>query len=71
MTIFGVAVMGPAAYYWYLFLDRRFPSKELKVVLQKVFWDQVIFSPPYYSSFYFILPLMEGTRRAVSLFYDW
>lgn len=60
MTVFGVGVMGPAAYYWYHLIDRVFPSRDYSVVLRKVFLDQAVFSPPYYSTFFFIMPLLEG-----------
>lgn len=43
-TSFGLTA-GVLCHFWYSFLDRSLPGKTLRVVIQKVAVDQVVFSP--------------------------
>lgn len=43
-TSFGLT-SGVLCHFWYSYLDRVLPGKGLRVVVQKVAWDQVLFSP--------------------------
>lgn len=73
MTAFGFCVLGPAGrifirtllisfqgHYWYKFLDKQFPKTTLSSVLTKVALDQLVFSPPFYATFFMTMPLLEG-----------
>jgi len=60
MTIFGTVVLGPAGHFWYKFLDTKFPLTTWKHTAIKVSLDQLCFSPPFYTSFFAIMPLLEG-----------
>jgi len=43
-TAFGLT-SGLLCHHWYNYLDRVFPGRGLRVVLRKVAWDQIVFSP--------------------------
>uniref|UniRef100_A0A1B0G890 Mpv17-like protein 2 n=1 Tax=Glossina morsitans morsitans TaxID=37546 RepID=A0A1B0G890_GLOMM len=58
MGISGLSV-GVVCHYWYQYLDTRLPSRTFKVVLQKIFLDQVIGSPIYISCFFITMGLLE------------
>uniref|UniRef100_A0A4W4HCM1 Mpv17-like protein 2 n=1 Tax=Electrophorus electricus TaxID=8005 RepID=A0A4W4HCM1_ELEEL len=52
--------MGPFLHYWYLWLDRVYTGKVLKIVAKKVLIDQIVASP-LLGAWYFIgLAIMEG-----------
>jgi len=43
-TSFGLT-SGFLCHFWYNYLDKVFPGRGIKVVVQKIAWDQVLFSP--------------------------
>jgi len=60
MAIFGGAVFGPAGHYWYHLLETKLPGTSKKEIFMKVCADQIVFAPPFYGSFFYIMPLLEG-----------
>jgi len=43
-TAFGLT-SGFLCHYWYNYLDKFLPGRGLRVIIQKIAWDQVMFSP--------------------------
>lgn len=58
MGISGASV-GVICHYWYKILDRRMPGRTLRVVMQKIVFDQLICSPVYISAFFITLGVLE------------
>uniref|UniRef100_A0A1A9W1G9 Mpv17-like protein 2 n=1 Tax=Glossina brevipalpis TaxID=37001 RepID=A0A1A9W1G9_9MUSC len=58
MGISGLSV-GVVCHYWYQYLDNRLPNRTFKVVLQKIFLDQVVGSPIYIACFFITMGLLE------------
>lgn len=57
----GVGLLtGPFGHYWYSFLDGRYPHKNTKSALKKVFFDHTIASPIFTISFIFIAHMLDG-----------
>lgn len=62
MALSGLTV-GIVCHYWYKFIDQRLPGRTFRVVMRKVFWDQMICSPIVISTFFLTLGLLENTSR--------
>lgn len=62
MALSGLTV-GITCHYWYKFIDARMPGRNLRTVLQKVFWDQIICSPIVISTFFITLGILERTSK--------
>lgn len=62
MALSGLTV-GIVCHYWYQFIDKRLPGRTLRIVMKKVFWDQIICSPIVISTFFLTLGLLENTNR--------
>merc|ERR1719312_242823 len=43
-TSFGLT-SGFLCHHWYNYLDRALPGRGVRVIVRKIAWDQVIFSP--------------------------
>jgi len=52
-------VMGPVVHYWYIFLDRIYPGRTLRILFKKIALDQLICSPVYLSLFLLTMGAME------------
>ncbi|RUS76434.1 hypothetical protein EGW08_015803 [Elysia chlorotica] len=62
MAASGLAV-GPVAHYWYLYLDRWFPGRNVASLFKKVALDQLVLSPVYVTMFLVVIGLLEGQSR--------
>jgi len=59
-TSLGCLVFGPVLHYWYRWLDRKYPSTALNVIVKKVSLDLVVLGIPLYAFFYVFINLLEG-----------
>lgn len=61
--VFYRSTVGVVCHFWYKFLDKRMPGRNLTIVLKKVFWDQMICSPIVISTFFLTLGVLEKSSR--------
>jgi hypothetical protein len=54
--------VAPVLHHWYQFINRAVPGKSMSRVLQRVFWDEFVFSPVYIPVFLGGLWTLEGTK---------
>lgn len=60
MATMGVIYYGPVFFYYYRFLDRRFPGTNPRTVLIKMAIDQFIFTVPSVACFYIGMNFTSG-----------
>ncbi|XP_022652676.1 mpv17-like protein 2 isoform X3 [Varroa destructor] len=53
---------GIVTHYWYNFLDRWWQSRAAKVVLKKVLYDQILFSPICLTIYFGTLAILDGSN---------
>ena len=54
--------MGPPHHYWYIFLDRLLPKKNLRTVGIKILADQFLAAPFFAITFIFGMGILEDKR---------
>eukprot|EP00111_Clytia_hemisphaerica_P003478 TCONS_00009930-protein len=64
MATIGLIYYGPMYYYYYGFLDRKFPGKNPRTVLVKILFDQFIFAVPSQFFFYCIAGKLERKNNS-------
>eukprot|EP00730_Choanoeca_flexa_P008927 TRINITY_DN12558_c4_g1_i4.p1 TRINITY_DN12558_c4_g1~~TRINITY_DN12558_c4_g1_i4.p1 ORF type:complete len:233 (+),score=19.68 TRINITY_DN12558_c4_g1_i4:163-861(+) len=66
-------IIAPVLHVWYGFLNRRIPGNHLRIVVQRVLLDQLLFAPPFLAFFLSTLSLLEGHSGRIShqLRHDW
>lgn len=62
MSLSGASV-GVVCHYWYNHLDKFVPGYSLKIVLKKIFVDQIIGSPLYISTFFITINILENSTK--------
>ena len=55
----GTFVFPVILFHWYRWLDARFVGAAAKTILQKLFLDQFVISPPILATFYVLMSVME------------
>uniref|UniRef100_A0A0X3Q268 Mpv17-like protein 2 n=1 Tax=Schistocephalus solidus TaxID=70667 RepID=A0A0X3Q268_SCHSO len=56
-------LLAPSVHYWYLLLDRILLGNTGSILLRKLFYDAVIFSPFYIAAFYALQNKLEGDSQ--------
>lgn len=59
----NAAFVAPVLHHWYQFINRAVPGKSLSRVIQRVFWDEFVFSPVYIPVFLGMLWKLEGSSN--------
>jgi len=63
-TSFGIT-SGFLCHFWYNYLDKFLPGRGIKVVVQKIAWDQVMFSPICISACLLVAGKLENKSAAL------
>lgn len=67
-TLFGSLIIAPGANLWIHFVNRVFTGNSILSSYGKVGLEQIIWSPLFYTVFYFGLTIMEGKSIEAALF---
>eukprot|EP00538_Stauroneis_constricta_P002903 CAMPEP_0119552000 /NCGR_PEP_ID=MMETSP1352-20130426/5114_1 /TAXON_ID=265584 /ORGANISM="Stauroneis constricta, Strain CCMP1120" /LENGTH=276 /DNA_ID=CAMNT_0007598155 /DNA_START=38 /DNA_END=868 /DNA_ORIENTATION=+ len=59
-ALLNIAFVTPLLHYWYQFINKAVPGTSLSRVLQRVFWDEIVFTPVYVPAFMGSLWTLEG-----------
>lgn len=61
MALSGMTI-GIFCHHWYLFLDKYFPGRTIRIVIKKVVIDQLICSPICITTFFLTLGYLEKSK---------
>lgn len=61
MAVTG-SVVGFICHFWYIYLDRKFPGRSLRIVGKKLLVDQLLFSPFLITVFFGTVGVLERSR---------
>lgn len=61
MAGYGMIVLGPALHYWFNFVSRIFPNRDLMSTFKKMFLGQAIFGPVMTVVFFSVNAGIQGT----------
>lgn len=56
----GTIIYAPSLYYWYKWLDKKFPGTAPKTIVKKMLIDQFTITPVLLVIFYVTMAIMEG-----------
>ncbi|XP_062514979.1 peroxisomal membrane protein 2-like [Corticium candelabrum] len=65
-STFGLVFSGPLFHHFYLQLNKAFPPKSQQAVVKKIFVDRVVFGPPFFVLFFYVIALLEGRGFAAA-----
>jgi len=68
MFILGSLLLSPTLYFWYRFLDTRYPGAAWRPIFTKLLLDSTVASVPLYSAFYIGSSFLEGKK---DVFGEW
>lgn len=60
MAGYGMLVVGPSLHYWYNFLSRIFPNRDLSSTLKKMALGQVVYGPAMTVVFFSVNAALQG-----------
>ena len=55
---------GPPHHYWYVWLDKVLPKRDLRTVFLKIVADQVVAAPFFAITFFFGMGVLEDKRMS-------
>jgi protein Mpv17 len=55
---------GPPHHYWYLWLDKILPKRDIRTVVLKIFADQLVAAPFFAFTFFFGMGILEDKRMS-------
>lgn len=50
---------GPLSHYFYAWLQKTFPGKDVPTSIKKILCDRLVFAPPYLLIFFYLLGIIE------------
>lgn len=63
MCLVGLS-QGPPHHYWYLWLDKWLPKRDLRTVALKIVADQLVAAPFFAITFFFGMGVLEDKRMS-------
>ncbi|XP_041455513.1 peroxisomal membrane protein 2-like [Lytechinus variegatus] len=66
-AVLGTFFTGPLSHYFYAWLQKTFPGKDVPTSIKKILCDRLVFAPPYLLAFFYLLGILEGKGHAQSV----
>ncbi|GLT93568.1 hypothetical protein SLE2022_113570 [Rubroshorea leprosula] len=60
MGVYGLLLLGPSQHFWFNFLSKHLPKRDLLTTLKKVLMGQALFGPPSTSVFFSYNAALQG-----------
>lgn len=61
MAGYGMIILGPSLHFWFNFVSRLFPKRDLIATFSKMFMGQAIFGPIMTVVFFSVNAALQGT----------
>jgi protein Mpv17 len=61
MASYGLLISGPTLHYWFNFISKVFPKKDVVNTLKKMFLGQAVYGPIANSVFFSYKAALQGT----------
>lgn len=67
MAGYGLLILGPSLHYWYNFMSRFFPKRDLLSTFKKMALGQTVFGPAMTVVFFSVNAALQGSIPSPSL----
>ncbi|KAF2320937.1 hypothetical protein GH714_032064 [Hevea brasiliensis] len=62
MAAYGMLVLGPTLHYWFNFVSKQFPKRDLITTFKKIIMGQTIYGPAMTALFFSLNACLQGEK---------
>lgn len=66
MAGYGMIILGPSLHYWFNFVSRLFPKRDLVATFKKMFMGQAVFGPIMTVVFFSVNAGLQGNTLSLA-----
>lgn len=63
MGVYGLLLLGPSQHFWFNFLSKYLPKRDMLTTLKKILMGQALFGPPSTSVFFSYNAVLQGKKH--------
>ncbi len=65
MAGYGMLILGPSLHFWFNFMSKLFPKRDLVSTLKKMFMGQALYGPTMTVVFFSVNACLQGTHDSL------
>ena len=66
MAGYGMVILGPTLHFWFNFMSKLFPKRDLLSTLKKMVMGQALYGPAMTVVFFSVNAFLQGTHDSLS-----